>query len=182
MNGWLDEAAIDKLEAMVGRAINKILVPVELVEEAAPNADYAIELAAQLKADLILVAVLDTPAAASMIANHRVQHSTGDGFNDILVEEAKLILQGIVDQAAKVGVVAWGHATVSEEVEAHILKEAIVQKVDLILVRSHGRSGISRALCTTCDSGLTRQTTGSEPQDTKSMTTHHPSVLASRLG
>jgi len=146
MNGWLDEAAIDKLEAMVGRAINKILVPVELVEEAAPNADYAIELAAQLKADLILVAVLDTSAAASMIANHRVEHSTGDGFNDILVAEAKLILQGIVDQAAKVGVVAWGHATVSEEVEAHILKEAIVQKVDLILVRSHGRSGISRAL------------------------------------
>ncbi len=131
---------------MVGRAINKILVPVELVEDSAPDADYAIQLAAQLGADLILVAVLDTPAAASMIANHKVEHGRREGFNEILVKEAKLVLQGLVDQAAEVGVTAWGHATVSEEVEAQILKEAIMQKVDLILVRSHGRSGISRAL------------------------------------
>lgn len=136
----------DKLSVMVGRVINKILVPVELVEATVPDAGYAIELAAQLRADLILVAVIDTPAAASMIANHQVEHSRRDGFNDILVEEAKLILQGIVDKAAAVGVVAWGHATVGEDVEAQILKEAIMQKVDLILVRSHGRSGISRAL------------------------------------
>ena len=131
---------------MSGRVIEKILVPIELVESNAPDAAYAIQVAAQLGADLILVAVIDTPAAATMVANHQVEHGRREGFNEILVEEAKHILQRIVDQAAAAGVVAWGHATVSEEVEAQILKEAIVQKVDLILVRSHGRSGLSRAL------------------------------------
>ena len=131
---------------MPDRVIHKILVPIELVEERTPDAGYAIQLASQLGADLILVAVIDTPAAASMIANHQVEHSRKEGFNQILVAEAKLILQRVVDEASALGVVAWGHATVSEEVEAQILKEAIMQKVDLILVRSHGRSGLSRAL------------------------------------
>jgi nucleotide-binding universal stress UspA family protein len=82
-----------------------------------------------------------------MIAQHRrVQHGRKETFNEVLVKEAKVILQTLVDDAAERGVVAWGHATVSEEVEGQILKEAIMQKVDLILVRSHGRSGISRAL------------------------------------
>ncbi len=56
------------------------------------------------------------------------------------------ILQGIVDEAASQGVKAWGHATVNEEVEVQILNEALLHKVDLIVVRSHGRSGISKAL------------------------------------
>ena len=131
---------------MAAKIIRKILVPVELVEETAPEADYAINLATQLKADLILVAVIDTSAAASMMANQQAVHGRKEGFNEVLVKEAKLVLQHIVDKAAVRGVKAWGHATVSEEVEAQILKEAIMEKVDLILVRSHGRSRLSRAL------------------------------------
>ena len=138
---------MSKLPRMAVRVINKILVPIELVEETAPDAGYAIQLAAQLEADLILVAVIDTPAVASMIAgHHHGEHGSKEGFNETLVSEAKALLQGIVDQAADVGVKAWGHATVSEEVESQILKHAIMEKVDLILVRSHGRSGLSRAL------------------------------------
>ena len=128
------------------RVIRKILVPVEMMGATAPDADYAIKVAAQLGADLILVAVIDTPAAASMIAYHQIEHTKSDAFHEILVKEAKATLQKIVDRAEAAGVKAWGHATVSEEVEEQILKEAIIQRVDLILVRSHGRSGISRAL------------------------------------
>lgn len=136
-----------KLPRIVVRVIKKILVSIELVEEAAPDADYAIQVAAQLGADLILAAVIDTPAAASMIAgHHHGEYSRKEGFNETLVSEAKALLQIIVDRAAESGVKAWGHATVSEEVETQILKHAIMEKVDLILVRSHGRSGLSRAL------------------------------------
>lgn len=131
---------------MPQRVVNKILVPIELVEETALDADYAIRIAAQLGADLILVAVIDTPAAAKLVANHKVERSKGLGFHEVLVNEAKSILQTYVDEASEAGVQAWGHATVSEEVEEQILKEAIMQKVDLILVRSHGRSGLSKAL------------------------------------
>ena len=131
---------------MSSKVISKILVPVELVEETPPEVNYAVRVAEQLDAELILVAVIDTAAAASMIRRVKMKHDRSEGFNDILVSEAKAVLQGFVDQASEVGVKAWGHATVSEEVEAQILKEAIMQKVDLILVRSHGRSGLSRAL------------------------------------
>ena len=44
------------------------------------------------------------------------------------------------------GVKALGHVTFSEEVEEQILKEALVQRVDMILVRSRGGSGIMKAL------------------------------------
>jgi nucleotide-binding universal stress UspA family protein len=131
---------------MSAKVIHKILVPLELVEETPPEVDYAIDLAVQLDAELILVAVIDTAAAASMIRRMKMKHDRAEGFNEMLVTEAKAVLQEFVDQAVDRGVKAWGHATVSEEVEAQILKEAIMQKVDLILVRSHGRSGLSRAL------------------------------------
>lgn len=131
---------------MAERVIHKILVPIELVEEREADATYAIRLAAQLRADLLLVAVIDTPAAAAMIARHKGRHPRGAGFHEVLVQEAKAVLEDLVAQAAEHDVQAWGHVTVSEEVEEQILKEAIMQKVDLILVRSHGRSGISKAL------------------------------------
>jgi nucleotide-binding universal stress UspA family protein len=56
------------------------------------------------------------------------------------------MLQQMVDKAAAAGVQALGHLTFSEDVEEQILKEALVQKVDLIVVRSRGRAGIMKAL------------------------------------
>ena len=131
---------------MSEKVIAKILVPVELVEDALPDVTYSMRVAQQLDAEMIMIAVIDTAAAASMIRRIKMKHDRSEGFNEILVSEAKATLQEFVDTAEKMGVKAWGHATVSEEVEAQILKEAIMQKVDLILVRSHGRSGLSRAL------------------------------------
>ena len=55
-------------------------------------------------------------------------------------------LQKLVDQAAEAGVRALGHVTFSEDVEEQILKEALVERVDLILVRSQGRHGFMKAL------------------------------------
>ncbi|MHC4513225.1 MAG: universal stress protein [Planctomycetota bacterium] len=131
---------------MTDRAITRILAPVELSERGEPDLSYVIKLAAQLQAELILVAVIDSAATARFIARHRTVHEGKETFNEILVKDAEVILQQIVDQAAADGVKAWGHATVNEEVEVQILNEALLHKVDLIVVRSHGRSGISKAL------------------------------------
>ena len=131
---------------MSKKVISKILVPVELVEETPPDIGYALQIANQLDAELIFVAVIDTATAASMIRRIEMKHDRREGFNEILVSEAKAVLQGFVDEAGQLGVKSWGHATVSEEIDAQILKQAIMQKVDLILVRSHGRSGLNRAL------------------------------------
>ena len=131
---------------MVERAITRILAPVELSERGEPDLSYAIKLAAQLRAELILVAVIDSAATARFIARHRTERERKESFSEVLVKDAEVILQAIVDEAATQGVKAWGHATVNEEVEVQILNEALLHKVDLIVVRSHGRSGISKAL------------------------------------
>ena len=131
---------------MVERAITRILAPVELAERGEPDLSYAIKLAAQLQAELILVAVIDSVATTRFIARHRTERDATESFSEVLVKDAEVILQEVVDEAATQGVKAWGHATVNEEVEVQILNEALLHKVDLIVVRSHGRSGISKAL------------------------------------
>jgi len=131
---------------MADRLIRRVLAPVELAEADVPDMGYALRLCAQLQAELILVSVIDTPTTVRLIGGHRARSLAGGSFNAGLVNDAKAILQKIVDAAAGLGVQAWGHATVSEEVEAQILKEALVQRVDLIVVRSTGRSGLMKAL------------------------------------
>ena len=128
--------------------IRRILVPVELAEPKEPDLSYALRLAAQLGAELVLFSAIDSPAIVRLIGTHRATSRSGrsETFNQGLVADAKAILQRIVDQASAMGVAARGHATVSDEVEEEILKEALVQRVDLILVYSHGRHGLRRVL------------------------------------
>jgi nucleotide-binding universal stress UspA family protein len=130
---------------MVAPVIRRILAPVELADRRDLDLGYAVGLAAQLRAELRLLAVIDTPATVNLIGGHRATSGGGD-FDRALQEEVQAMLQKLVDQAAAAGVAAVGHLTFSEDVEEQILKEALVQRVDLILVRSRGRAGIMKAL------------------------------------
>ena len=131
---------------MVVPVVRRILAPVELAESRELELGYAIGLAAQLRAELLLLAVIDTPATVNLIGRHRAMAGSSRDFDKALKDEVQQMLQHLVDKAAAAGVKALGHLTFSEEVEEQILKEALVQKVDLILVRSHGRSGIMKSL------------------------------------
>src|SRR5262245_17939328 len=102
---------------MTDRLIRRVLAPVELAEAGPPDLGYALRLCAQLQSELILVSVIDTPTTVRLIGAHRMHSAGADSFNAALVKDAKAILQRIVDDAAQIGVHAWGHATVSEEVE-----------------------------------------------------------------
>ncbi len=130
---------------MLAPVVRRILAPVELAERRDLDLGYAIGLAAQLRADLLLFAVVDTPATVNLIGGHRARTGVGD-FEKALRDEVRGILQQLVDQAAAAGVQALGHLTFAENVEEQILKEALVQQVDLILVRSRGRTGLMKAL------------------------------------
>jgi nucleotide-binding universal stress UspA family protein len=132
---------------MPDRLIHRILAFVELTDGAEPDMQFAIELARQLGSELILFSVIDRPAMVSLIGTHRAATAVrGDTLTATLVGDAERILQRIVDAAAKRGVGARGHALVSEEVPEQILKEAVLQHVDLIVVRSSGRSGFLKKL------------------------------------
>lgn len=134
------------VRAMVVPVVRRILAPIELAETREPDLGYAIGLAAQLRAELLLFAVVDTPATVNLIGRHRAMAGSSRDFDKALQDEVQTMLQALVDKAAAAGVRALGHLTFSEDVEEQILKEALVQKVDLILVRSRGRTGIMKAL------------------------------------
>lgn len=131
---------------MPGQVVRRILAPVELVDTSEPDLSYAIGLAAQLRAELMLLAVIDTPSTVSLVGRHRALAGERGDFDKLLLEEVQTILQRLVDSAAGKGVKALGHVTFDEEVEEQILKEALVQRVDLIVIRSAGRAGIMKAL------------------------------------
>jgi len=136
---------------MVTSVVKRILAPVDLAESREPELDYAIGLAAQLRAELLLLVVVDTPATVNLIGHHGASRGSSGGaarstFEQELQEEVRAKLQKVVDQAAESGVSALGHVTFSEDVEEQILKEALVERVDLILVRSRGRHGFMKAL------------------------------------
>lgn len=131
---------------MVVPVVRRILAPIELAESIEPECGYAIALAAQLRAELRLLAVVDTAATVSLIGQHRARRGGGMDFQKALQQEVETMLQQAVDLAARSGVHASGHLTFCEDVEEQILKEALVHKVDLIVVRSHGRSGFMKLL------------------------------------
>ena len=130
----------------------RMLAFVEFADRGEPDMSWAIRFARQLGAELILFGVIDRPAMVALIARHRAAagrtavKNQGPTLTANLVADAKRILQRIVDQAAENGVMARGHAIVSEEVPEQILKEAIVQHVDLILIRPTGRQGFLQHL------------------------------------
>ncbi len=130
---------------MTDPVIRRILALVEFSARQEPEMGYAIDLAAQLNAELFLFGVIDTPAMVSLIGKHKTAGGN-DTLTASLVEDAKRILLRIVNEAAAQGVKALGHATISEEVPEQILKEAVLQHADLILLRSKGRSGVLKAL------------------------------------
>lgn len=132
---------------MAERVIRRILAPVLLSDPEVPDMTYAMRVAAQLDAELIFCSVIDRVAMVNLIGRHKASAlPPGEGFRAALVQDAEAILQDLVDRAGALGVTAFGHATVGEDVVERILKEALVQKVDLILVRSHARHGLMRAL------------------------------------
>ncbi len=80
------------------------------------------------------------------MARHRAPAKGRGDFDKLMQDEVRSILQRLVDAAAARGVRALGHVTFDEEVEEQILKDALVLKVDLILIRSGGRAGLMKAL------------------------------------
>ena len=141
--------------------IHRILAPIEFAELTEPEVDYAISVAGQLDATLLLFGVIDRATMLTLIGKAHgaaaAQRSTDKRGNDrkqpdhetfhgTMVGQASQILQGIVDRAAELGVEARGHVIVSESVADQILEEAERQKADLILIHAKPRSLVSRAL------------------------------------
>ncbi len=127
------------------KPIQKILVPTDLSRSQDALTRYAIQLAEQLGAELLFFAVLDSSAQLNLIGSYSTGleegegagaavAQSGEGFRTNIIEDAKRRLQKLVDEAMENDVRAYGHAILSEQAKAEILREARESKVDLILL------------------------------------------------
>ena len=129
-----------------GRMISKILVPTDGSRAALKAAMYAVDLATQLKATVIVLSVIDkrsftgqtVPAAKT--ARHIIEP-----VEDYLREAAEGYAGEIKKLCDKNAVRSKIVITAGHPVE-DIVKEAVRAKVNLIIMGSHGKSALAAAV------------------------------------
>ena len=123
--------------------ISKILVPADGSKTAKKAAAYAVDLAKQLKASIIVLSVIDQRSliARTVPASETPRH-TIEPIEDYLKEAAEGYTGEIKKMCDKNGVAATISIKTGHPVD-EIVKEAKRSKADLIVMGSHGRSALS---------------------------------------
>jgi nucleotide-binding universal stress UspA family protein len=141
---------------------------------AAAALDLAINLARALGAKLTIVHVIDPTKAAPLVQDP--YGSSMVPWIDVLNDEAKELLLRAQTQAKEAGVIADTESRAGGPVE-EIVDAALRHGCDLIVIGSHGRSGLSRLVLGSVAEGVTRtaqsptlivrdqKTAPSEPQE-----------------
>lgn len=126
--------------------ISKILLPSDGSKTAKKAAIYAIGLARQLKASIILLSVVDQRSlVAKTVPSAKAPRHTIEPLGDYLKEAALRYTAEIKKLCGKDGVpvkilIKTGHPV------TEIVKEARKSQADLIVMGSHGRSALSATL------------------------------------
>jgi nucleotide-binding universal stress UspA family protein len=123
--------------------ISKILVPSDGSKTAQKAAGYAVDLAKQLKASIIVLSVIDKRSfiAQTVPASEATRH-TMEPIEDYLKEAADGYAGEIKKLCDKSGVASTILIKTGHPVEV-IVKEAKRSKANLIVMGSHGRSALS---------------------------------------
>src|SRR5512135_812722 len=126
--------------------ISKILVPTDGSRTAQKAAMYAVDLAKQLKASVIVLSVIDKRSfmGQTVPAGKTSRHVT-EPIEDYLREAAEGYAGEIEKLCAKNGVQSKTVITAGHPVEG-IVKEASRAKADLIIMGSHGKSALAVAV------------------------------------
>jgi len=126
--------------------ILKILVPSDGSKTAQRAAGYAIDLAKQLKASIIVLSVIDKRSfiVQTVSASETARH-TIEPIEDYLREAAEGYAGEIKKLCEKNGVQSKTVISTGHPVE-EIVKEAEQSKADLIVMGSHGRSALGAAV------------------------------------
>jgi len=123
--------------------ILKILVPSDGSKTAQRAAGYAVDLAKQLKASIIVLSVIDKRSLiARTVPASKTPRHTIEPIEDYLREAAEGYTGEIKKLCDKNGVASTIAIKMGHPVEV-IVKEAKRSKADLIVMGSHGRSALS---------------------------------------
>ncbi len=123
--------------------ISRILVPTDGSKVAQKAARYAVDLAKQLKASVIILSVIDYRSLISQnVMAAETARNVIEPIEDYLREAAEGYAGGIKKLCEKNGVPSKMVITTGHPVE-EIVKEAKKSKADLIVIGSHGRSALA---------------------------------------
>jgi nucleotide-binding universal stress UspA family protein len=123
--------------------ISKILVPSDGSKTAKKAAAYAVDLAKQLKASMIILSVIDQRSLiAQTVPASETTMNTIEPIEDYLKEAAEGYTGGIKKLCDKNGVASKISIKMGHPVD-EIIKEAKKSKADLIVMGSQGRSAFS---------------------------------------
>ena len=123
--------------------ISKILVPSDGSKAAQRAAGYAIDLAKQLKASIIILSVIDQRSLiAKTVPASKTARRTIEPIEDYMKEAAEGYAREIKKLCDKSGVASEISIKTGHPVE-EIIKEAKRSKANLIVMGSHGRSALS---------------------------------------
>lgn len=129
----------------------KILVATDGSGNSRAAVRKAIQIAKKARSPLLVVSVADVTEEFRTVAPE---------LEEKMVGESKKIVTSVVRQAAKSGVRAEGIVLAGEPYDL-ITKTAEAKKADLIVMGSHGRTGLKRLLMGSVTSGVIGHTTAS---------------------
>jgi nucleotide-binding universal stress UspA family protein len=129
-----------------GHMISKILVPTDGSRTAQKAAKYAVDLAKQLKASVIVLSVIDKRSfMGQTVPAGKTSRHVIEPIEDYLREAAEGYAGEIKKLCDKNGVQSKIVITAGHPVEG-IVKEAARAKVNLIIIGSHGKSPLALAV------------------------------------
>ena len=126
--------------------ISKILVPTDGSKASRKAAIYAVDLAKQLKAEVIALSIIDKRSLISQtVPAKETVRNVIEPIGDYLREAAAGYAGEIIKLCNKNGVLSKTVVTTGHPVEV-IVKEAARAKADLIIMGSHGKSALAAAV------------------------------------
>jgi nucleotide-binding universal stress UspA family protein len=126
--------------------ISKILIPTDGSEAAQKAAMYAVDLAKQLKASIIVLSIIDKRSfIGQTVQAKETTMNVIEPLEDYLREAAEGYVGEIIELCNKNGVSSKTVITSGHPVEV-IVKEAERAKADLIIIGSHGKSALAAAV------------------------------------
>jgi nucleotide-binding universal stress UspA family protein len=123
--------------------ISRILVPIDGSKTAKRAAEYAVDLAGQLDATIIIMSVIEkSRLTAETIPASKTAMHTIEPIEDYLYEVSEKNIEEILKLCDKKNVVSEMFIKKGHPVK-EILKEAKKSKADIIVMGSHGQSALS---------------------------------------
>ena len=139
--------------------ITKILVPTDGSSNAVKSVKYAANLAKQVKADLVLLSVVDKSSLiAGSIPASLSPTQIIEPVEDLLRLAAETYIKN-ADKACRAKGIKAAKVIRSGHIVEEIIKEARRSKADLIVMGSHGKSAIKSAILGSVTFGIINKNT-----------------------